>query len=84
MSKDTVLLAVDHVLEFLATDKAWHTIDDIAENTLLPRQEIKEMVYFLAANQFVKLNDEGKRAKIEESLARFLTQIQDIENLSTH
>lgn len=82
MSNSTVMLAVDHVIEYLATDKAWHTLDEIAQNTALPTEEITEIVDFLATIQFISLNDESKKAKIKESLDRFLTQIQEEENLS--
>jgi len=82
MPDNSWMLAVDHVIEFLATDKAWHTLDEIAQNTALPAEEITEILDFLATVQFISLNDEGKRVKIKESLDRFLTQIQEEENFS--
>jgi DNA-binding IclR family transcriptional regulator len=82
MSNDTVLLGIDHVLEFLATDGAWHTIPEIAQKTALPTEEIAEIVNFLATNQFVSLNEQGKKARIEEGTHRFLTQILEEEKVS--
>jgi len=82
MSNAAVLLRIDRVLEFLATDRAWHTIDEIARKTGLPAEESAEIVDFFAINQFISLNEQGKRAKIEESVDRFLKQILEEEKLS--
>jgi DNA-binding IclR family transcriptional regulator len=82
MSNITVLLAIDRVLEFLATDRAWHTIAEIAQETALPTEEIAEIANFLAANQFISLNKHDEKAKIKASVDRFLTQILEEEKLS--
>lgn len=75
-------LAIDRVLEFLATDNEWHTLDEIAQETALPAEEVSEIVDFLAANQFISLNEQGKKAKITEIVDRFMTQILEEEKLS--
>jgi predicted transcriptional regulator len=76
------LLEIDRVLELLAMDRAWHSINELAEKTGLQAEEITEVVEFLATHEFILLNDQGKRAKIEDSTNRFLTQIHDEEKLS--
>jgi hypothetical protein len=75
-------LAIDRVLEFLATDNEWHTLDEIAQETALPAEEVSEIVDFLAANQFISLNSAGKKAKIIEIVEAFMTQIRAEEKLS--
>jgi DNA-binding IclR family transcriptional regulator len=82
MTNDNTILAVDHVIEYLATDKAWHTLNEIAQNTALPTQEITEITDFLATIQFISLNTHGKKAKIKKSLDKFLKQIKEVENIS--
>jgi DNA-directed RNA polymerase sigma subunit (sigma70/sigma32) len=37
-------LAIDSLLEFLATDNEWHTLDEIAQETALPAEEVSEIV----------------------------------------
>lgn len=76
------MLEIDRILELLAMDRAWHSIDELAEKTDLRVEEIIEIVGFLATHQFISLNEQGKRAKIEESTDRFLIRIHDEEKLS--
>jgi predicted transcriptional regulator len=76
------LLEIDRILELLAMDRAWHSIDALAEKTGLQVEEIIEVVEFLATHEFILLNEQGKRAKIEDSMNRFLTRIHDEEKLS--
>jgi DNA-binding IclR family transcriptional regulator len=74
--------AIDRVLEFLARDNQWHTLHEIAQKTALPAEEVAEIINFLAANQFISLNEQGKKAKITEIVDRFMTQILEEEKLS--
>ena len=73
---------IDQILEVLATDKAWHSIDEIAKRTNRGRQETAEIMRFLAAHQFILLNKRGKEAKIKEDISRFLMDIHREEELS--
>jgi predicted transcriptional regulator len=76
------LQAIDRVLEILATDKAWHSVDEIAERANLLRQETTEIIRFLAMNEFIFLDERGKKAKIKEKIDKFLVQIQKEEEQS--
>lgn len=73
---------IDQILEVLATDKAWHSIDEIAKRTNRGRQETAEIMRFLAAHQFILLNKHGKEAKIKEDISRFLMDIHREEERS--
>ena len=74
--------AIDRVLEFLATNNEWHTLDEIAQETALPAWEIAEIVSFLTTNQFISLNKAGNKAKIRKIVNTFMTQIRIEEKLS--
>ena len=74
--------AVDRVLEILTTDKAWHSFDEIAERANLPRQETTEIIRFLAMNEFIFVDEPGKKAKIKEKIDKFLVQIKKEEEQS--
>jgi predicted transcriptional regulator len=76
------LQAVDRVLEILTTDKAWHSFDEIAERANLPRQETTEIIRFLAMNEFIFVDEPGKKAKIKEKIDKFLVQIRKEEEQS--
>lgn len=75
------MLELDRILELLAMDTAWHRIEELAEKTELQLKEIKEIVQFLAAHQLILLNEQGRRAKIEESTNTFLIRIREEEKL---
>jgi DNA-binding IclR family transcriptional regulator len=70
------LESIDQVLEVLAADKAWHSIDEIARRTDLATQETTEIIGFLAAHRFIILNKHGEHARIKADISRFLTDIR--------
>jgi predicted transcriptional regulator len=76
------LQAIDRVLEILETDKAWHSFDEIAERANLLRQETTEIIRFLVMNEFIFVDERGKKAKIKEKIDKFLVQIQKEEEQS--
>jgi hypothetical protein len=81
-SNSTPSPPVDRVLEFLATDTEWHTLDEISQETALPAEEVAEIVNFLAANKFISLNRASEKAKIREIVEKFMTEIREEEKLS--
>ena len=70
---------IDQVLELLAQDKAWHTVEDIAQKTRVSKAEAEEVTDFLASLTFVQLDKDRKKAKIDERTNRFLTEIKSEE-----
>jgi DNA-binding IclR family transcriptional regulator len=72
--------AIDHILEFLANDGAWHSIGEIATATQLSQSETVRIVDFLATHNFVQLDKHSQRAKIEERTAEFLKHISKQEH----
>ena len=70
---------IDQVLELLAQDKAWHTVEDIAQKTHVSKAEAAEVTSFLASLTFIQLDKDRKKAKIDERMNRFLTEIKSEE-----
>ena len=70
---------IDRVLELLAQDKAWHTVEDIAQKTHVSKAEAAEVTNFLASLTFIQLDKDRKKAKIDERTNRFLTEIKSEE-----
>jgi DNA-binding IclR family transcriptional regulator len=69
----------DEILELLAEDKEWHTVDEIARKTCVSRTEAADAVSFLASIKFIQLDKERKKARIDERTDRFLTEIKEEE-----
>jgi len=70
---------IDEILELLAKDKEWHTVDEIARKTRVSKTEAADALNFLASITFIQLDKERKRARIDERTDRFLTEIKDEE-----
>ena len=77
--RKTKLQAMDEILEVLATDKAWHSLDEIAKRATLLKQETTDIVWFLALHRFIVLKEHGKKARIRASTSSFLEQIKKEE-----
>ena len=69
------LWAVDQILELLASDESWHSIEDVAGRTQLSESETSHIIDFLAAYRLIKLDKQGRRAKTDRKTARLLKQI---------
>jgi predicted transcriptional regulator len=69
------LWAVDQILELLANDESWHSIEDIAERTQLSESETSRIIDFLAAYRLIKLDKQGRRAKTDRKTANLLKHI---------
>lgn len=70
----------DRILELLAQDKAWHTIEEIAQRTRVSEAEATEVTTFLASLTFIQLDKDHKKAKIDERTSRFLAEIENEED----
>jgi hypothetical protein len=72
-----MLEEVDLILELLATDKAWHSMDELARISGLSRLETADIVDFLSTHKFVLLNTQSKKARIKEDVNRFLEKTRE-------
>jgi len=73
------LRTMNQLLDILAEDKTWHSIDEIAERIGIPRRETREIVDFLAAHNFIQMDKNRERARISERIEKFLAEISKEE-----
>jgi DNA-binding IclR family transcriptional regulator len=73
---------MDEILEILARDRAWHSLDEIANRATLPKQETADIVWFLALYRFIVLKEHGNKARIRAGTSSFLEQIKKEERHS--
>lgn len=74
---------IDEIL-LLLRDGKWHNIKEIAQKTSLPESKTKIAFEFLGEYNFVRLNKNTKRAKIQPSIAQFIEEIQRLEKEPIH
>ncbi|MDI6805124.1 MAG: hypothetical protein QMD20_00490 [Candidatus Bathyarchaeia archaeon] len=60
-------------LEYLK-DGRWHTMEEMKEKMRLNEDQIQQIMKFLSAYNFVIINQEEKKVKLEEMIRKFLTQ----------
>jgi DNA-binding IclR family transcriptional regulator len=74
----SVLSKVDDILKLLENGK-WHDLKEIGEKTQLHDLDVKNVAKFLAQYNFIKLDKEGKKAKLDSSAQDFLKKIRQLE-----
>ena len=73
---------IDQIL-LLLKDGDWHGVNEIAEKVALPKSKIKLAFEFLNEYDFVQLNENSRRAKLEPSIVEFVEEIQRLEKEET-
>ena len=69
---------VEDILELLENGE-WHDLKEIERKTRLQDLDIKSVTKFLAQYNFIKLDKEGKKAKLDSSTKDFLKKIRQLE-----
>jgi len=69
---------IDEVL-WLLKDGEWHDIKEITEKVALPKVKAEMVVSFLGEYDFIQLNENTKRVKIQPSILEFIEEIQRLE-----
>ena len=69
---------VEDILELLENGK-WHDLKEIGEKIQLSDLEVESVTKFLAQHDFISLDEEEKRAKIDLSTRHFLERIRQVE-----
>jgi len=69
---------VNDVLELLENGK-WHDLKEIGKRIQLQDLDITSVTKFLAQYKFIKLDSEGKKAKLDSSTQDFLKKIRRLE-----
>ena len=82
MSKEalSVLPRVNDILELVENGK-WHDLKEIEKKIQLQDLDITSVIKFLARYNFIKLDKEGKKAKLDPSTQDFLNKIRQLEKL---
>ena len=69
---------VDDILKLLENGK-WHDLKEIGKKTQLQDLDIVSVKKLLAKYNFIKLDKEGKKAKLDPSTQDFLKKIRQLE-----
>ena len=69
---------VEDILELLENGE-WHDLKEIERKTRLQDLDITSVTKFLAQYNFIKLDKEGKKAKLDSFTKDFLKKIRQLE-----
>ena len=69
---------VDDILELLENGE-WHDLKEIERKAQLQDLDIASVTKFLAQYHFIRLDKEGKKAKLDSSTQDFLKKIRRLE-----
>jgi len=69
---------VDDILRLLKNGK-WHDLKEIGKRIQLQDLDVASITKFLAQYNFIKLDKEGKKAKLDSSTQIFLKKISRLE-----
>jgi hypothetical protein len=70
--------AIDEIL-WLLKDGKWHDLEEITKKLALPKIKAELAVSFLAEYDFIQLNKNDGRAKLQPSTLEFIEEIQRLE-----
>ena len=74
-----MLPRVDDILKLLENGD-WHDLREIGEKIQLPNIDTASVTDFLAQYDFIKLDKERKKAKLDSSTQVFLKKIRRLED----
>ena len=69
---------IDEIL-WLLKDGEWHDLKEIAEKAALPKVKAEMIVSFLGEYDFVQLNENTKKVRLQPPLLEFIKEIQRLE-----
>lgn len=61
------MAAIERALEILKDGK-WHSLDAVINELRLPKKMVERIIRFLAEFEFIMLDDEKQRVKIDNEL----------------
>ena len=70
--------AIDEIL-WLLKDGEWHDLKEITRKVALPETKAEMVISFLGEFNFIQLNGNIKRAKLQNSMLKFIEEIQRLE-----
>jgi len=70
--------AIDEIL-WVLKDGEWHDLKEITRKVALPETKAEMVISFLGEFNFIQLNGNIKRAKLQNSMLKFIEEIQRLE-----
>jgi len=70
--------AIDEIL-WLLKDGGWHDSEEITKKLALPKIKAELAFSFLAEYDFIQLNKNDRRVKLQPSTLKFIKEIQHLE-----
>jgi len=70
--------AIDEIL-WVLKDGEWHDLKEITRKVALPETKAEMVIGFLGEFNFIQLNGNIKRAKLQNSMLKFIEEIQRLE-----
>ena len=70
--------AIDEIL-WLLKDGGWHDLKEITKKVALSKLKAEIAVNFLGEYDFIQLNKNVKRVKLQPSMLEFIEEIQRLE-----
>jgi len=77
------LPTINDILKLLEDGK-WHDLNEIKKKIELHDPKVNSLTKFLAQYNFIKLDKDGKRVRLDPSIQDFLKKIQQIEEDEVH
>ena len=74
--------AIDEIL-WLLKDGKWHDLKEVTKKAALPKSKAEMVVSFLGEYDFIQLNENVKKVKLQPSMLEFLEEIQRLEKKRT-
>ena len=76
------MTAIDDVL-WLLKDGNWHNIEEITKNIALTKPKTEMVISFLEEYDFIQLNEQTTKIKIQPSKLEFIEGIRRLEETGT-
>ena len=73
---------LDDILQLLKDGK-WHNLKEVTEKTALPEHKAEAVFQFLNEYDFIQINENNKKIKLEPPIAKFIEEIQRLEKEET-
>jgi DNA-binding IclR family transcriptional regulator len=70
--------AIDEIL-CLLKDGEWHDLKEITKKVALPKSKAEIAVSFLGEYDFIQLNENIRRVKLQPLILKFIEEIQRLE-----
>ena len=74
--------ALDNILWLLKNGK-WHDVQEITNTLALPKAKTEIVISFLEEYNFIQLDEDVKKIKLQPSILEFIEGIQHLEETGT-